>query len=300
MDLDLRPVRAFVATANIGHVGRAADQLGMAQPSLSRMLDRLERSLGVELFERCGRGIALSNAGRVFLNHAIGVLEHADVAVAAVRATDDAVPLRVGFAAGVYLTPALLAFNRAFPATLATVRHLDWRDQRRALTEWVVDVAAIRMPIDTTGLVLTPLYDEERVVALPLTHRLAGRAGVHLAEIASLPVCRHADAPTWDAFWRIDPRPDGSRAPDGPIVDGIEEKLEQVALGNAIAILPVSAAASYLRPDVATPTLIDVEPARVALASRAGEQRASVEAFTYLARSILRRGGDHGRRSSRP
>jgi len=62
---------------------------------------------------------------------------------------------------------------------------------------------------------VTVLYDEPRVLLMPLDHRLAGKESITLDDIADEPMPRMPD-PSWNAFWRIDPRPDGTRAPDGP------------------------------------------------------------------------------------
>jgi DNA-binding transcriptional LysR family regulator len=75
-----------------------------------------------------------------------------------------------------------------------------------------------RLPFPTDQLHVTILYDEPRLLVVPLDHRLAGKESVTLDDIADgpLPRVRRSD-PVWSAFWRIDPRPDGRPAPDGPL-----------------------------------------------------------------------------------
>jgi hypothetical protein len=65
---------------------------------------------------------------------------------------------------------------------------------------------------------------------VPLDHRLAGKESVTLDDFADEPLPRALD-PAWDAFWRADPRPDGTRAPDGPLIDAVDDKIELVAGG---------------------------------------------------------------------
>ena len=77
-----------------------------------------------------------------------------------------------------------------------------------------------RLPIRTDGLHVTILYDEPRVLLVPVDHRLAGKESVTLDDIAGEPMPRLPD-PDWNAYWRIDPRPDGSSAPDGPLVEAL-------------------------------------------------------------------------------
>lgn len=92
-------------------------------------------------------------------------------------------------------------------------------------------------------------------------HRLAGKESVTLDDIADEPLPRAPD-PTWNAFWRIDPRPDGSPAPDGPLVEAveaIEDKLELIAAGQAMAIVSAGLHAT-LRHDLTTVPLHGLEP----------------------------------------
>src|SRR4051794_34049681 len=83
--MELRHLRYFVAVAEESSVGRAARRLNLARPALSRQIHDLERELGVALFERLPRGLALTDAGRAFLTEAQAMLEHADRATQAAR-----------------------------------------------------------------------------------------------------------------------------------------------------------------------------------------------------------------------
>ncbi|WP_328477937.1 MULTISPECIES: LysR substrate-binding domain-containing protein [unclassified Streptomyces] len=114
-----------------------------------------------------------------------------------------------------------------------------------------MDVLAARMPCPTDGLHVTVLYDEPRVLVVPLDHRLAGRESVTVEDLAGEPMPRmRGSDPAWNAFWRLEPRADGLPVPDGPYVDEAEDKFELAAAGQTV---PVSAAAPgfVLRPDLA-------------------------------------------------
>jgi DNA-binding transcriptional LysR family regulator len=134
---------------------------------------------------------------------------------------------------------------------------------------------------------VTVLYDEPRVLLVPLDHRLAGKESVTLDDIADEPVPRMREAdPAWSAYWRIDPRPDGRRAPDGPFIEAIEDKFELVAAGQAVAI-SAGVHPSRLRPDVTTVPLEGVEPSHVVLATRADDRSSLVAAFRKAAQAHL-------------
>ena len=143
-----------------------------------------------------------------------------------------------------------------------------------------------RLPFPTDQLRVTVLYDEPRVLAVPIDHRLAGRESVTLDDIADEPIPRMPD-PVWNAYWRIDPRPDGSPAPDGPLVAAIEDKNELIAAGQAVAIIPGGIPASAIRPDLTTIPLHGVEPSHVVLATRSDDRSRLVAAFRKSAQDSL-------------
>lgn len=287
-DLELRLVRYFTVVAEQEHFGRAAVALHVAQPSLSRQIRRLEDHVGARLLDRTPQGTRLTEAGRVFLPRAKTLLSEASQAAAQARAVAEPMVVTFGFTAGISVTPAVQAVRRHHPDADVRTRHLDWNEPRDALLEHRADAVVARLPFATDLLHVTVLYDEPRVLLIPAGHRLAGKDSVTLEDIADEPMPRHQDR-EWDAFWRIDPRPDGHRAPDGPLVDSIEDKLELVAGGQAVGILPAGAAATYIRSDLTTVALVGVEPGHVVLATRADDRNDLVAAFRNAARTLLTR-----------
>ena len=185
------------------------------------------------------------------------------------------------------VTPAVREMRREHPDAEVQVSHLDWDQALDALLGHRVDAVVTRLPFPTQGLHVTILYDEPRVLAMSVDHRLAGREFVTLDDIADEPMPRVRDSDTlWSAFWRIDPRPDGRRAPDGPFVDALEDKFELIASGQAVAVVP-DLRVNTLRPDIITVPLRGVEPCHVVLATRAGDRGRLVAAFRKLAEAHL-------------
>lgn len=286
-DLDLGLVRCFTVLAEHRHFGRAAATLHLTQSSLSRQIRRLEQQVGARLLDRTPRGSELTEAGEAFLPLATAVLRSAAQATARARSVARPDRITIGFIVNLMITPAVRELRQRHPDADVRTRHLEWREPREALLEHRVDVAVSRLPLSTDGLRVTVLYDEPRVLVVSLEHRLAGRKSVTLDDIADEPLPRALD-PEWDAFWRFDPRPDGSSAPDGPIVDTVEDKIELVAGGQAVAVIPGGGAlVGGIRPDLTTIPLEGVEPSHVVLATRAGDTNRLVAAFRRCAEAHL-------------
>jgi DNA-binding transcriptional LysR family regulator len=287
VDLDLRLVGYFVVVAEHRHFGRAAGVLRVAQPSLSRQIRRLEQQLGVRLLDRTPQGTRLTEAGDVFLPRAKALLRAASQAAAHARAAAQPSRITIGYTTGMIVTPAVREMRREHPDAEVQAIHVDWNQARDALFGHRVDALVTRLPFPTDGLHVTILYEEPRALAVSVDHRLAGRESVTLDDIADEPMPRVRDSdPTWNAFWRVDPRPDGRRAPDGPFIEALEDKFELIAAGQAVAIT-AGVHGNSLRPDIVTIPLEGVEPSHVVLASRADDRSRLLGAFHKLAEAHL-------------
>lgn len=293
VDLELRLVRYFTVVADHRHFGRAAAELHVAQPSLSRQIRSLERQLGVRLLDRTPQGTRLTDAGEAFLPRAKALLRSAAQAAASARAAAQPSRITIGYTSGLIITPAVRELRHQNPDADVRTMHLLWNEPREALLGHRVDAVVTRLPIETGQLHVTILYDEPRELLIPRDHRLAGKESVTLDDIAGEPMPRLSD-PAWNAYWRIDPRPDGSPAPDGPLVNDVEDKLELIAAGQAVSIVSAGLRAGVLRPDLTTVPLHGVEPVHVVLAVRADDRSRLVTAFRKYARAHLTGPGPAG------
>jgi len=188
MDLSLQQLRGFVAVAEELHYGRAAQRLNLTQPPLTRQIQGLERSLGVKLFDRTGRGVRLTAAGDAFLDHARRVLALLQVAPEAARRAADGTTgtLRIAFTAiGAYavLADFLTTVAEHVPAVTSELTELVSIDQFDALAELKIDIGLVRPPIpDQFASVL--VHSEDLVLAVPADHPLAaGKSAVALADV---------------------------------------------------------------------------------------------------------------------
>ncbi|MDT8912780.1 LysR substrate-binding domain-containing protein [Amycolatopsis sp. PS_44_ISF1] len=285
-DLDLRLVRYFTSVASHLHYGRAAAELRIAQPSLSRQISRLEALVGARLLDRTRQGTRLTEAGAAFLPRAHQLLRSAEEATAVARAASRPGRITVGYTAGLIVTPAVRQLRHRHPEAEVQTLHLDWNGARAALLDRRADAVVTRRPLVPSGLVVTKLYDEPRVLLVPVGHRLAGRDSVTLDDLEGEPMPRFRDA-AYDAYWRVDPRPGGHAAPDGPLVESLEDKIEHIAAGQAVSIVPAALYATGVRAGLTTVPLRGVEPSDVVVAVREDDFSPLVAAFREVAAERL-------------
>lgn len=180
-----------MAVATELHFGRAAQKLHIGQPTLSDLVQRLERELGTSLLSRTTRRVTLTAAGVELQQRAGAILAEVTEATAAVHrmAEGDAGTVRIGVTPPVapVLAPHLIAALRAeAPAVEFTVSRMWLRDLERALLDASVDVAITCSPVPGShGAVSELLCGEQLLVALRPEHRLAGQDAVSLADLAT-------------------------------------------------------------------------------------------------------------------
>jgi len=187
--MELRHLRYFIAVAEEGSLTNAAERrLRTAQPSLSRQIRDLEIEIGVKLLERKARGIALTAAGRVFLDHARLALMQIDVACEAARGTER--PKKPGFVIGfllgqeaVWLSESLRILREEAPEVEVTLSTKASPELADALMQGKIDVALLRRERQTAGLAFKFLIREPLIAILPTRHRLARQRTVRPEEL---------------------------------------------------------------------------------------------------------------------
>jgi DNA-binding transcriptional LysR family regulator len=199
-----RHLRHFLAVAEELHFGRAADLLSMAQPPLSQSIQRLERELGVTLFDRSRRQIRLTTAGQLLRDEAQALLAREQRMRTVMRMVRDG---RLGtLRAGVPPeTPAttLQALVRRLtsraPELDIDLQELSTGEQMRMFADAQLDVGLVHHPIDTSGMRLGPAVEVRLGAVLPRTSPLARLSEVTLSDLAGhdLIVAPRATAPGW-------------------------------------------------------------------------------------------------------
>lgn len=289
LDLELRLVRYFTVVAEHLNFSRAAAELHVAQPSLSRQIQRLEHRLGVRLLDRTPQGALLTEAGKAFLPAAQALLRAARQAALTARAYTPAGKIVIGYVEDLVITPAVRELRRLHPHANITTRHLECHEEG-VFIDGQVDVLVARAPlfIPAEGVRVTALYDEPRVLVLPADHWLADRPSVSLDDFAEGEsiICSHGGTRAIfpaDSYQPSDPGPMSA----GPVIESFEDRMELVASGQAVAVLPVGDRRSSVRPDLATVPLKGFPTSRVIVATRIDESNPMVTDFISAAKTFL-------------
>ncbi|MFJ7904096.1 LysR family transcriptional regulator [Streptomyces sp. NPDC096198] len=280
-DLELRLVRYFTVVAAHQHFGRAAADLHVAQPALSRQIQRLEKHLGARLLDRVPQGTRLTPAGERFLPRAQALLQAARQAELAVREQAETGRIAIGYVEDLVITAAVRELRRRYPDAEITTQYLSCRDVG-ALSEKRVDalIARAPLPLAADDMVTTPLYQEPRMLAVPLGHPLADRKSVTAEELAGEEAAPCAfETADWTSYRIL--------GADVPPVERYEDKLELVASGRAIAVLPAGDRRSSLRPNLVTVPIEGAPPSQVVLVSRKGDPNPMIRNLRLAAKAVL-------------
>ncbi|MBO4259429.1 LysR family transcriptional regulator [Streptomyces griseorubiginosus] len=185
--MELRQLTYFVTVAEELHFGRAAERLHIVQSAVSMQIQRLERELGAELFDRSPRRVRLTAAGERLLPEARTVLAAAERARAAVAPPPG---LRIGTSTGLgaHLDRVLAAFARRAPDVPVELFSLPAAERLERVARGQLDAAFVRAAEPRQGVHVLPLWPDPLVAALPAAHPLAGREEIGVEELAELPL----------------------------------------------------------------------------------------------------------------
>lgn len=189
--MELRHLRYFVAVAEELHFTRAAERLHMGQPPLSQQIQALEQELGVALFVRTKRRVALTEAGQRFLQSARQILADTEQAAEQARraARGEAGELRIGFTSSLPFTtllPSLLNdYRRRHPQVTLILREMFTTDQFEALIARKLDVGFVRYTNVTAppGLAVREIRRDPLLVVINQRHPLANEKSLSFAQL---------------------------------------------------------------------------------------------------------------------
>ena len=295
--MELRHLRYFVAVAETQNVTRAAARLHVSQPPLTRQIHDLEAELGLALFERSGKSIHLTEAGRVFLEEARASLQRVDEAVRKVRAvgTGKSSELHLGYAPTptVEILPQLLRGLAKQAANVRVILHDHSTPEMLAgLREGRLQAALMMQPPKPSarGVVFEKLRTYPIGVAVPPDHPFCRRRAVPMAELLREPIVAYArkDYPDYHAMLSRCLGANVKRMRLTEECDSGPSLITAVASGKGVVITAsviTATAGKRLRfvPLVPPPT-----PAVVGIAYRAGKLTAPLQALVDTARQLSR------------
>lgn len=244
----LRSLRAIVEQ---GSLNRAAQLLGVTQPTLTRQMQALEQLAGGRLFERGPSGIKLTDAGHVLAGRAAAILQQADQALADTRrrARGQHDELRIGYlmsAAEAFVTPAIRALRSTHPGVKAKLSELSPAEQLAGLRRGDLDVALVGQEgcVQAREFYTRRLATYSALAVLPATHPLAGERALDLAQLRGelFITTEEEHMPGRNGWVAAQCRRAGFRPRPGPEATSITHLFSLVANEPGVTLVP-----AYLR-----------------------------------------------------
>lgn len=180
----------FIKLAEELHFTRAAEALGISQPTLSHQIQLLEARLGTQLFQRIGRRISLTQSGRVLLEHARKVFYELEQATAEIRELEGLQrgSLAVGCAGNHVLIRAATTFHAQHPAVLLSITDMRSEETIEALLNHRLDLGVIFLLTEDPRLESIRLFDEEFCLVVSRHHPISAASSVSLDDLQSIPL----------------------------------------------------------------------------------------------------------------
>lgn len=285
-DVHLRDLRYFVAVAEQLHFGRAAEELYVSQPALSKQIRALERLLRVVLFDRDRRAVRLTAAGTALLPVARALVEQwregqARVAEAAAR-TDATLVVGMSTWLGRGLLPAVRArFAAAAPHARLHLRQVGWNDPTGGLGDTdgtATDAAFVWLPLPQERYDWITVATEPRLLLLPAAHPLARRDVVAFADLLDEAFLAPPAGPLRDYWLAAELR--GGRPPViGAEIASTDETLEALTAGLGVCLVAAGSAGPFRNDAIAARDVEGVGPAELVLAWRRDDRRPLLRAL---------------------
>jgi DNA-binding transcriptional LysR family regulator len=267
--MELRHLRYFVAVAEELHFRRAAERLYVAQPAVSEQIRKLEAELGVRLFDRTHRSVALTNPGSALLVEARRVLHQAEVAQLAARNAGDAAGsrLRIGYVPDALpgsVPRALQDLASVAPRVDVALETGTTLSLVQAVHDQRLDAAVVALPTPTRGLRVSSLGHQSLVAALPAADARGHEPELTLERLdpqrlVMLP--RDANPALYDAVVAMCREAGLSPTFVEAAEPRVEAVLLSIAAGGGVALLPASVTERYAAPGVRLVPLAGAEPA---------------------------------------
>ncbi len=300
--MELRQLRYFIAVAESLSFSRAAEELHITVPPLSRQIRQLEDEFDIQLFVRNRRRVVLTDTGRLLLREAKTLDQQLKQFTNCIRlakhGSAGTVRIGIGLHLGERLSRAVMEYSRRHPLVEIQTAGIYSSLQSAALTQGKVDVGFLRAPVDRTYLHSEPLFEERLIVLMSRSNPLAKRKSVRIRDLANETLLLHdrsASASLYDKildlFARAGAAPEIVQLADGPLPSDDVQRL-LLAARRGIFIAADEAPARAELGCAATAVALDEPDAKVDvhMAWRKGESSGAVLAFLESVRRSFGRG----------
>lgn len=283
MPVELRHVRCFLSVARHLHFARAAEELGIAPPALTKQIQEAERLLGVRLFHRTKRSVALTAAGEAYLSEAVGALEHLARGAerAALAERGELGRIVIGYVGSAVYSGVLQAtvrgFRARYPKVEIGIEEIVMRDAGALLIEGRIDIAYVRPPVPyPEGVEARTVHRDTFIVALPADSPLTASSTITPAQLREQSfVVPEQESGTLEVARR------GRFTARIVAQPGtLAAVLAHVSLGGDVAVVPRSLAQCVTVPDVEYREIAGkAVPSEVAMVYRRFERAPAVRAY---------------------
>ncbi len=192
--MDIAVLKAFIAVADSGSFSLAAEQLFLTQPAISKRVSALEKELETRLFDRIGRGISLTEAGRALLPRARNILLQLEDSVRALSNLSSEVRGKLRFGTSHHiglhrLPPVLKEFVHLYPDVRLDIRFMDSEEACLAVEQGELELAIVTLPPSPASVLkLEKIWDDPLAIVVARDHPLAKKRQPTLKDLASHPV----------------------------------------------------------------------------------------------------------------
>ncbi|MFJ8236253.1 LysR family transcriptional regulator [Ureibacillus sp. NPDC094379] len=243
--MELRQLEYFKAIYEELHFTKAAEKIGIAQPTLSQQIRILEDEIGTPLFDRIGKKVIVTEAGKILYHHFIQSSDHLKQAQVAIRELQGLQQgsISIGCSGNHLLTPSIIEFYQKYPGIKITATQLSTEETKKGLLENELDLGVVFLPLENKQLESIVLHQEELCLAISIHNRLADNAAINLKKLKSIPI---ALLPQYFLVRQlIDQSANEAGFTFKPIIEmtTLESLFEVVIRNIAVTILPKS----YLR-----------------------------------------------------
>lgn len=201
--MDLYQIRYFMTISETSSFTKAAERLFVSQPSLSAGIKKLEKELGVVLFERGGRRVLLTPAGHFFLEKAENILREYNSALHTIKGFKNRPLLRLGTLhtiRGCNLARLLGTYRQKYPNVIVKLYNSHLEELQDWLEQGKIDLAITSLGHSDDSKTSQELFQQRLLLAVAPSHPFAQRTSIHLADLEGEPMIERIHCEIWRAY----------------------------------------------------------------------------------------------------